>query len=212
MERGRQEMARTAQSEMDKLARQKGGTGGSNSMKQKGRGASGRGGPHVQRAAEAARVAGLDVSKARMSAPAGGSGGVVKKARYKPGALALKEIRKYQKSTDPILRMAPFMRLVRSRGDFLRSSPGRLPGKIMRFKMAAVETMREITEYRMVRILEDAQLLALHRRVKGVQTKDLRLAARIRDQPARWMWEDLERKRGVEAAESLLAELDAGGR
>ena len=198
MERGRQEMARTKESEMDKLARQKGGTGWSNSMKQKGRGASGRGGPHVQREAEAARVAGVDLSKARMSGVAGG--GVVKKARYKPGVLAIREIRKYQQCTHPILRMAPFMRLVRSRGYILRSFPGRLPGKIMRFKMAAVETMREITEYRMVRILEDAQLLALHRRVKGVQTKDLRLAARIRDQPARWVWENLE-KAAVKAGE-----------
>ena len=178
-------MARTVAKE---LARR---TGWSNSMKQQGRGASGRGGPHVQREAEAARVAGVDVSKARMSGVAGG--GVVKKKRYKPGVLAIREIRKYQACTNPILRMAPFMRLVRDRAALLRSCPGRLPGKIMRFKMAAVETIREITEFRMVRILEDAQLLACHRKVRGVQTKDLRLAARIRDQPARWVWENLEK-------------------
>lgn len=169
-------MARTVAKEMAKLGKQK---------------ARSDGGPDFQRRAEAARVAGVDVSKARMSGVAGG--GVVKKARYKPGVLAIREIRKYQRSTEPILRMAPFMRLVRDRGALLRSFPGRLPGKIMRFKMPAVETLREITEYRMVRILEDAQLLACHRRVKGVQTKDLRLAARIRDQPARWVWENLEK-------------------
>ena len=191
-------MARTKESEMDKLARQKGGTGWSNSMKQKGRGASGRGGPHVQRAAEAARVAGVDVSKARMSAPAGGSGGVVKKARYKPGALALKEIRKYQKSTDPILRMAPFMRLVRDRGD--KVVEGRLPSKTLekglRYQRAALEAVKELTEMWMVRLLEDAHLLCLHRKVKGVQMKDLRLAERMRSQPAAgWDWKHLEKAR-----------------
>jgi len=159
------------------------------------------GGPAFQRRAEAARVAGVDLSKARMSGVAGGvEGEKVVKKRYKPGMLAIREIRKYQQCTEPILRMAPFMRLVRDRGALLREFPGRLPGKIMRFKMKAVEALREITECRMVRILEDAHLLALHRRVKGVQTKDLRLAARIRDQPAQWVWENLEKAAVVKGA------------
>lgn len=34
------------------------------------------------------------------------------KRRYKPGTLALKEIRKYQKSSDLLLLKAPFQRLV----------------------------------------------------------------------------------------------------
>ena len=48
---------------------------------------------------------------ARKSAPA--TGEVKKRYRYKPGTVALREIRKYQKSVEPLLRKAPFQRLVR---------------------------------------------------------------------------------------------------
>ena len=48
---------------------------------------------------------------ARKTAPA--TGGVKKPQRYRPGTVALREIRKYQKSTDLLLRKLPFQRLVR---------------------------------------------------------------------------------------------------
>ncbi len=48
---------------------------------------------------------------ARKTAPA--TGGVKKPHRYRPGTVALREIRKYQKSTDLLLRKLPFQRLVR---------------------------------------------------------------------------------------------------
>jgi histone H3 len=38
---------------------------------------------------------------------------VKKPHRYRPGTVALREIRKYQKSTDLLLRKLPFQRLVR---------------------------------------------------------------------------------------------------
>ncbi len=41
------------------------------------------------------------------------SGGVKKPHRYRPGTVALREIRKYQKSTDLLIRKLPFQRLVR---------------------------------------------------------------------------------------------------
>ena len=40
-------------------------------------------------------------------------GGERKKRRYKPGTVALREIRKYQKSTELLIRKLPFQRLVR---------------------------------------------------------------------------------------------------
>ena len=43
---------------------------------------------------------------ARKSAPA--TGGVKKPHRFKPGTVALREIRKYQKSTDLLMRKLPF--------------------------------------------------------------------------------------------------------
>ena len=48
---------------------------------------------------------------ARKSAPA--TGGVKKPHRYRPGTVALREIRKYQKSTELLIRKLPFQRLVR---------------------------------------------------------------------------------------------------
>ncbi|XP_059793862.1 histone H3-like [Balaenoptera ricei] len=45
------------------------------------------------------------------SAPA--TGGVKKPHRYRPGTVALREIRRYQKSTELLIRKLPFQRLVR---------------------------------------------------------------------------------------------------
>ena len=53
----------------------------------------------------------LATKAARKTAPA--TGGVKKTHRFKPGTVALREIRKYQKSTDLLIRKLPFQRLVR---------------------------------------------------------------------------------------------------
>jgi hypothetical protein len=53
----------------------------------------------------------LATKAARKSAPA--TGGVKKPHRYRPGTVALREIRKYQKSTELLIRKLPFQRLVR---------------------------------------------------------------------------------------------------
>merc|ERR1712029_983287 len=45
------------------------------------------------------------------SAPS--TGGVKKPHRYRPGTVALREIRRYQKSTELLIRKLPFQRLVR---------------------------------------------------------------------------------------------------
>ena len=53
----------------------------------------------------------LATKAARKSAPS--TGGVKKPHRYRPGTVALREIRKYQKSTELLIRKLPFQRLVR---------------------------------------------------------------------------------------------------
>jgi histone H3/H4 len=53
----------------------------------------------------------LATKAARKSAPAHGT--VRKPHRYRPGTVALREIRKYQKSHDLLIRKLPFQRLVR---------------------------------------------------------------------------------------------------
>lgn len=41
------------------------------------------------------------------------AGGVKKPHRFRPGTVALREIRRYQKSTELLIRKLPFQRLVR---------------------------------------------------------------------------------------------------
>jgi histone H3 len=53
----------------------------------------------------------LATKNARKSAP--GTAGAPRKHRYRPGTVALREIRKYQKSVNLLIRKAPFARLVR---------------------------------------------------------------------------------------------------
>jgi len=53
----------------------------------------------------------LRTKAAQRSAPH--SGGVKKPHRFRPGTVALREIRKYQKCTDLLIRRAPFQRLCR---------------------------------------------------------------------------------------------------
>ena len=53
-------------------------------------------------------------SAARKTAAAStATGGVKKPHRFRPGTVALREIRRYQKSTELLIRKLPFQRLVR---------------------------------------------------------------------------------------------------
>ena len=53
----------------------------------------------------------LATKAARKSRPT--TGGIKKPHRYRPGTVALRDIRKYQKSTNLLVRKLPFQRLVR---------------------------------------------------------------------------------------------------
>src|ERR1700677_3239076 len=53
----------------------------------------------------------LATKAARKSAPS--TGGIKKPHRFRPGTVALREIRRYQKSTELLIRKLPFQRLVR---------------------------------------------------------------------------------------------------
>ena len=72
---------------------------------------------------------------ARKSAPV--TGGVKKPHRYRPGTVALREIRRYQKSTDLLLRKLPFQRLVREVANEM---------KAVRFQANAIAALQEATE------------------------------------------------------------------
>ena len=94
--------------------------------------------------------------------------------RYTPGTLALREIRKYQKSTDHLIPHAPFSRLIREIAikDLKKTE--------IRFQSAAIMALQEAAEYYLVRLLDDANLCAIHARRVTLTPKDLQLARRIR--------------------------------
>ena len=119
----------------------------------------------------------LATKAARKSDSAPTACGVKKPHRYRPGTLALREIRKYQKSTELLIRKLPFQRLVREIcADNL--------GKDLRFQSAAVLALQEASEAYLVGLFEDTNLCALHSKRVTIMPRDIQLARRIRGERA----------------------------
>jgi histone H3/H4 len=96
-----------------------------------------------------------------------------KKHRYRPGTRALMEIRKYQKSTDLLIRRLPFRRLV-------AEIASKFAGEPKRWKESALEALQEASEAFLVGFFEDANLAAIHAKRVTIMAKDMALAKRIR--------------------------------
>ena len=105
-----------------------------------------------------------------MSAPA--TGGVMKPHRYRPGTVALREIRRYQKSTELLIRKLPFQRLVREIAQDFKTD--------LRFQSSAVVALQEASEAYLVGLFEDTNLCAVHAKRVTILAKDMQLARRIR--------------------------------
>jgi len=114
-------------------------------------------------------------SKAAMQSPIHG-GGIKKPHRYKPGTVALREIRKYQKSTDLLMRKLPFQRLVRE----ICSQMARNPQNGYRFQKEALYALQEAAEVYLVNMFDDSNLCAIHAKRVTIMPKDMQLARRIR--------------------------------
>ena len=78
----------------------------------------------------------LATKAARKSAPA--TGGVKKPHRYRPGTVALREIRRYQKSTELLMQKVPFQRLVREIAQDFKTN--------LRFQSTAFMALQEASE------------------------------------------------------------------
>ncbi len=96
--------------------------------------------------------------------------------RYRPGTVALREIRRYQKSTELLLRKAPFWRLVREVAARFRSE--------LRFESLALLALQEAAEAYLVSLFEDTNLCAIHAKRVTIYPKDMQLARRIRGERA----------------------------
>jgi len=100
--------------------------------------------------------------------------GSVKKARkFRPGTVALREIRSYQRSTDLLIPKLPFSRLIKEIAQE-RSNKG------LRFQSSAIMALQEAAESYLVQLFEDTLLCAIHARRVTVMPKDMNLARRIR--------------------------------
>ena len=108
----------------------------------------------------------------KKTAPAVGGIKEAKKHRFRPGTVALREIKRYQKSTALLLPRAPFQRLVRNICSNIDSD--------LRFQAQGLLALQEAAEAYMVGIFEDSNLCCLHAQRVTVMKKDMELARRIR--------------------------------
>ena len=106
------------------------------------------------------------------------TGGVKIPRRYRPGTVALREIRRYQKSSDLLIRKAPFQRLVREISLTLR------PAGDIRFQSTAVLAIQTAAEAYLVGLFQDTNLCAIHAKRVTIMAKDMALARRLRKERA----------------------------
>ncbi|KAH9451272.1 hypothetical protein MJO28_009205 [Puccinia striiformis f. sp. tritici] len=101
--------------------------------------------------------------------------------RYRPGTVALREIRHFQKSTDLLMRKLPFARLVREIAmDFALATED---GAALRWQSSALLALQEAAEAYLVHIFEDTNLCAIHAKRVTIMKRDMQLARRLRGGP-----------------------------
>jgi histone H3/H4 len=95
--------------------------------------------------------------------------------RYRPGIKALKEIRRYQKSTELLIRKLPFARLVKETLSTFTNKP-------YRWEASALLALQEAAEAHIVKLMEESNLCAIHCKRVTIMPRDMQLARRIRGQ------------------------------
>jgi histone H3 len=117
--------------------------------------------PHYHLASKAARLAGQKAIAMR------------KPHHWCPGTVAAREIRKFQKTTDLLIRKAPFQHLVKEIDQALskKSDP--------RMQSTALLALQEAAEYFMVDVFSDTNLCMSHGKCFTIMVKDLVLACLI---------------------------------
>ncbi|KAF6152762.1 hypothetical protein GIB67_004591 [Kingdonia uniflora] len=92
--------------------------------------------------------------------------------RYRPGTVALREIRRYQKSCELLIPAAPFVRVV-------REITYNFSNEVTRWTAEALTAIQEAAEDFLVHIFEDANLCAIHAKRVTIMQKDWQLARRL---------------------------------
>ena len=91
---------------------------------------------------------------------------------YRPSAHTLREIRRYQRSTELLISKLPFQRLVREIAQDFR--------KDLRFQSSAVIALQEAAEAHIVSLFEDTNRATFHARLVTIYPKDMALAQLLR--------------------------------
>lgn len=112
----------------------------------------------------------LMATNAGFLARGGRIGGVMRPSRYRPGTISLREIRRYQQSTELLIPKAAFRRLVREIGQDLK----------VRFQPSAIIALQEDAEAFIVDLFVSACLLAIHSRRVTIKVEDMQIAHRMR--------------------------------
>lgn len=118
----------------------------------------------------------LETRAASKSAPATGGVKKPRNYRFRPGTVALREVRKYQKSSELLIRKLPFQRMVKEIAQKIRPD--------LRFQGSTIEALQQVAEAYLVGLFEDTNLCAAHARRLTIMPKDLQLARRIRGERA----------------------------
>ena len=119
-------------------------------------------------------------------------GRVVKPRRYRPGTVVLREIRRYQKSTELLIRKIPFMRLVREVTFGLFKEQ-------YRFQSTALLALQEASEDFLVHMFDQVNDIAIHGKRQTIKVEDM------------WLWErltDFHVRRPVMKGVSLMQTFD----
>jgi len=117
--------------------------------------------PHKHIAAKA-------LAHAQTAAAASATGKVKKQHRFRPGTVALRQIKKYQKSTELLVQKLPFARLVREIAQDCKTD--------LRFQASAIAALHEAAETYLTKAFIGANLAAIHAGRVTVMPKDMTLS------------------------------------
>merc|ERR1719163_212453 len=126
----------------------------------------------IEHKTAAGKVARKSLASKAARKSAGSVVGQKKRQRWRPGTKALREIKKFQKTTDLLLRKLPFQRLVRE--------IAHEHNQHLQFQSQALNALQEATEMYVVGLFEDTNLAAIHAKRVTIMPRDLTLARRLR--------------------------------
>ena len=101
----------------------------------------------------------------------GSTGGLKRPMRYRPGTVALRKIRRYQKTTELLIRKLPFNHLVWEIAQDFKTD--------LHFQSTAIIALQEAAEAYLVGLFEDTNLCAIHAKLVTIMPKDIQLARLI---------------------------------